>query len=685
MSMSRLGVDVGGTFTDVILVNQAQQRVWAVKVPTTPDDPSLGVVNGIRAVLEESGQSGEDIAFIGHGTTIATNLLVEGKGAKTGLITTRGFRDVLEIRRSSRHDRADLYDMFFDNPRALVPRMWRREVSARSRFDGAELAPLDTVELKKELQQLRDEGVEAIAICFLHSYRNPEHEQRAAEVARECLPDAFVTISVEVNPEIFEYERTSTTVINASLGPRCASYLHAVEKRIADSGVRAGVHLMQSNGGLTKPREAAQRPVTLLESGPAGGVTASAKLCRRMNLPNAITGDVGGTTFDVSLIRNFEPEVRQSSEISSYAVRAPTIDIASIGAGGGSIAGVDAAGGIQVGPRSAGAKPGPACYGHGGTLPTVTDCNLVLGYLSADRPMGGYVLDLAASRRVIDEHLAKPLGISVEEAARTVRSIANAHMAQAMRLVTIERGYDPREFAYIAFGGGGPVHAVEVAELLEVRTIVVPPHPGLFSAFGMLVADMVHDFQSPVLRNLEELSATELEAGFRPLEEKANARMRESDIPNKAVKLQRRADCRYLGQAESMSIDVPEGSLEADAIEQLRVRFTDEHQRTWNFTLARPVIVTNLRLRAVGSIGEYETGARATDGKLKPTGERKVMFTDRFETVPCYERSDFSAGAASLQGPAVIEESSTSLVLGAGHTARIDEDGNLIIELRSQA
>jgi N-methylhydantoinase A len=678
-------VDVGGTFTDVILVNQAQQRVWAVKVPTTPDDPSLGVVNGIRAVLEESGQSGEDIAFIGHGTTIATNLLVEGKGAKTGLITTRGFRDVLEIRRSSRHDRADLYDMFFDNPRALVPRMWRREVSARSRFDGAELAPLDTVELKKELQQLRDEGVEAIAICFLHSYRNPEHEQRAAEVARECLPDAFVTISVEVNPEIFEYERTSTTVINASLGPRCASYLHAVEKRIADSGVRAGVHLMQSNGGLTKPREAAQRPVTLLESGPAGGVTASAKLCRRMNLPNAITGDVGGTTFDVSLIRNFEPEVRQSSEISSYAVRAPTIDIASIGAGGGSIAGVDAAGGIQVGPRSAGAKPGPACYGHGGTLPTVTDCNLVLGYLSADRPMGGYVLDLAASRRVIDEHLAKPLGISVEEAARTVRSIANAHMAQAMRLVTIERGYDPREFAYIAFGGGGPVHAVEVAELLEVRTIVVPPHPGLFSAFGMLVADMVHDFQSPVLRNLEELSATELEAGFRPLEEKANARMRESDIPNKAVKLQRRADCRYLGQAESMSIDVPEGSLEADAIEQLRVRFTDEHQRTWNFTLARPVIVTNLRLRAVGSIGEYETGARATDGKLKPTGERKVMFTDRFETVPCYERSDFSAGAASLQGPAVIEESSTSLVLGAGHTARIDEDGNLIIELRSQA
>jgi N-methylhydantoinase A len=684
MSMSRLGVDVGGTFTDVILVNQAQQRVWAVKVPTTPDDPSLGVINGIHAVLEESGQSGKEIGFIGHGTTIATNLLVEGKGAKTGLITTRGFRDVLEIRRSARHDRADLYDMFFDNPRPLVPRMWRREVSARSRFDGTEMAPLDTAELKQELMQLREDGVEAVAICLLHSYRNPEHEQRAAEVARECFPGAFITTSVEVNPEIFEYERTSTTVINASLGPRCASYLHAVEQRVADAGVNAGVHLMQSNGGLTKPREAAQRPVTLLESGPAGGVTASAKLCRRMNLPNVITGDVGGTTFDVSLIRNFEPEIRQSSEISSYAVRAPTIDIASIGAGGGSIASVDAAGGIQVGPRSAGAKPGPACYGSGGTLPTVTDCNLVLGYLSAERPLGGYVLDLAASRRVIDEHLAKPLGISVEEAARAVRSIANAHMAQAMRLVTIERGYDPREFAYVAFGGGGPVHAVEVAEMLEVRTVVVPPHPGLFSAFGMLVADMVHDFQSPVLRNLEELSAPELETGFAELEEKASTRMRQSDISRDAVTLQRSADCRYLGQAESMSIDVPGGTFAADAIEQLRVRFMEEHQRTWNFTLQRPVIVTNLRLRATGAIGEYETGTRATAGKLAPTGERKVMFADRFEIIPCYERSDFSVGA-SLQGPAVIEEPSTSLVLAAGHAACIDEDGNLIIELGSEA
>jgi N-methylhydantoinase A len=686
MSASRLGVDVGGTFTDVILVNQSQRRVWALKVPTTPDDPSMGVVNGIRAILEDSGQTGADIGFIGHGTTIATNLLIEGKGARTGLISTRGFRDLLEIRRSSRHDRADLYDMFFENPPALVPRRWRREISARSRYDGTEITPLNADELKQELASLRQDGIESVAICLLHSYRNPEHEQRAADIVREAFPGLFVTTSFDVNPEIFEYERTSTTTVNALLGPHCEGYLHAVEKRIADAGVHAKVHLMQSNGGLTTPTEAAQRPVVLLESGPAGGVTAAAKLCRRLNLPNAITGDIGGTSFDVSLIRDFEPELRQSSEISSYAIRVPTIDIVSIGAGGGSIASVDAAGGIQVGPRSAGAKPGPACYGNGGELPTVTDCNLVLGYLSPDHSLGGYVLNMAAARRAIDKHLAGPLGTSIEDAARTVRSIANAHMAQAMRLVTIERGYDPREFVYIPFGGGGPVHAVEVAEMLEVGTIIVPPHPGLFSAFGMLVADMVHDSQLPVLRNIDELAFDEFKATFHDLETKALERMRQSGIEPSNVTLMRRADCRYLGQADSISVDVPTlgGKLEADAIEQLRTHFTEQHQRTWNFTLDRPIIITNLRLRAVGTIGEYETGARAPDGVLKPTGERKVMFTDHYESIPCHNRSDFSVGAV-LRGPAVIEEPSTSLILGKGHTAHIDHDGNLIVELRSQA
>lgn len=683
--MQRIGVDVGGTFTDVILVNPAQSRVSAVKVPTTPADPSVGVVNGIRAVLKEAGAAGADIGFIGHGTTIATNLLVEGKGAKSALLTTRGFRDSLEIRRSARHDRADLYDMFFDEPRPLVRRALRREVHERMRFDGSVEAPLDEDQLVCEIERLKEEGVEAIAISFLHSYMNPAHERRAAEMVRERFPNVFVTISHDVNPEIFEYERTSTTVINALLGPRCAEYLASLEDRIAAEKVGRGVHLMQSNGGLTKPREAAQLPVTLLESGPAGGATAAAKLCRRMNLPNAIMGDVGGTTFDVAVIRDYEPELRTHTEIESYAVRAPTIDIVSIGAGGGSIASVDPAGGIQVGPHSAGAEPGPVCYGRGGKLVTVTDCNLVLGYLDAARPLGGYMLDVAAAEAAIEEQLARPLGVSMLEAARTVRAIANAHMAQAIRLVTIERGHDPREFAYLPFGGGGPVHAVEVAELLEVNTIVVPPHPGLFSALGMLAADMLHDFQSPLMRNAAELRGEELNLGYRVLEEKALARMHASHVPKDRVTLYRRIDCRYLGQAESMTIDVP-GEQLTDSVRDVVIdRFRSEHERQWNFTLQRPVVVTNLRVRAVGAIGEYVTGVDTTaSGEPKPTGMRRLMITDRFESVPCYERASLPQGF-DLTGPAVLEEPSTSLVLKAGQTARIDRDGNLVITLRKDA
>ncbi len=683
--MHRIGVDVGGTFTDVILVDSASGRVSALKVPTTPHDPSIGVVDGIRQALAQSGASGADVEFVGHGTTIATNLLVEGKGAKAALLATEGFRDSLEIRRSARHDRADLYDMFFDEPRPLVRRQLRREVKERMLHDGAVHTPLDEAQLAAEVDRLKKAGVESVAISFLHSYVNPSHERRAAEIVRSRFGEAFVTTSYDVNPEIFEYERTSTTVINALLGPKCASYLASLEDRVAAEKVGSGVHLMQSNGGLSKPREAAQRPVTLLESGPAGGVTAAVKLCRRMNLANGIMGDVGGTTFDVSVIRNFEPELRTHSEINSYAVRAPTIDIVSIGAGGGSIATVDAAGGIQVGPKSAGAVPGPVCYARGGTQVTVTDCNVVLGYLDAARPLGGYTLDVKAAERAIEDNLARPLGISMLEAAKTVRAIANAHMAQAIRLVTIERGYDPREFAYIPFGGGGPVHAVDVAELLEVETIVVPPHPGLFSALGMLVADMIHDFQSPLLQNVDDLDCGELARGYAKLEEQAASRMDASSIPPEKVTLHRRIDCRYLGQAESMTIDVPAGDITPAIRATIRERFTTEHQRQWNFTLKRPVIATNLRVRAIGAIGEYQTGLdTARRGAPKPTGMRKILLADAFESIPCYERADIPAGY-DLAGPAVIEEPSTSLVLKAGQKARVDQDGNLIISLKRRA
>lgn len=680
--MQRIGVDVGGTFTDVILVNSISGEVIAVKVPTTPEDPSAGVVNGIRAAMKEAGVNGADVGFVGHGTTIATNLLVEGKGAKVGLLTTQGFRDVLEIRRAARHDRADLYDMFFDEPRPLVRRRLRREVRERILHDGRIQVPLDEEQLAKEIEAIKMMGAESVAISFLHAYVNPLHERRAAEVVGSLFPEAFVTTSSEVNPEIYEYERTSTTVINALLGPKCEAYLSSLEKRVADEGVNSGVHLMQSNGGLTRPRDAARLPVTLLESGPAGGVTAVVKLCQRMKLANGIMGDVGGTTFDVSVVRDFRPELRKHTEIDSYAVRAPTIDIVSVGAGGGSIASVDVAGGVQVGPRSAGADPGPVCYGRGGSQVTVTDCNVVLGYLDASRPLGGFKLDVDAARKAIEEKLARPLGMTMLEAARTVRAIANAHMAQAIRLVTVERGYDPRDFAYIPVGGGGPVHAVDVAELLEVETVVVPPHPGLFSALGMLVADMVHDFQSPLMRNAADVDAVELADAFRKLEAQAFERMALSSIAADKVMLQHWVDCRHLGQAESITIELPDADLAGSVGDAIRKRFTTEHQRQWNFTLKRPVLVTNVRVRAVCAIGDYVTGRnRPASGAPQSTGCRDVLLSDAFQSIPCYERYSLPLGY-ELEGPAVIEEPSTSLVLKAGHKARVDEDGNLIVTLK---
>lgn len=679
----RIGVDVGGTFTDVILVDGSVGRTVALKLPTTPQDPSIAVVEGIHAVLAQSGVKEADVEFIGHGTTIATNLLVEGKGARVALLTTRGFRDVLEIRRSSRHDRADLYDMFFENPPPLVRRGLRREVDERLLYTGEVARPLDEAQVAAECDWLKAQGVEAVAICLLHAHQNDEHEQRVAEIVRERMgEDVFVTASSKVNPEIFEYERTSTTAVNALLGPRCAEYLSTLEGRVAAEGFVSGVHLMQSNGGLTRPGEAAQRPVTLLMSGPAGGVTAAAKMCRRIGVANAITGDVGGTTFDVSLIRNYEPEVRTVSEIGTYTVRAPTTDIISIGAGGGSIAHVDAAGGIAVGPRSAGANPGPACYGRGGTLPTVTDCNLVLGYVSAHRPMGATILDMDKAVQAIEEHLAKPLGLSVPEAARTVRAIANASMVQAMRLVTIERGYDPREFAYVAFGGAGPVHAIDVAEQLEVHTVIIPPYPGLFSAFGMLVADTVHDFQQPLMRNAEDIGNAELEKVFRVLEGEALARMRASDIAPERVKLIRRVDCRYLSQAESITIDLPE-KIQGPMNAAIRDTFIQEHQRAWNFSPKRPVLVTNLRVRAVvPTMSDNGSTAGLDSSKPEPRGRRRVMIGDSFQDLPCYEREDL-APSHSFVGPLVIEEPSSSLVLKAGQRARVDEDGNLIVSLGS--
>ena len=680
-SVRRIGIDVGGTFTDVVMVDDSSGRIWSTKVPTTPKDRVIGAIDGYRRILEISGSTSDQVSFLGHGTTMATNMVVEGAGAKTALVTTRGFRDILELRRVSRHDRADLYDLLFDNPRPLVERRWRLEVTERMTFEGNVETPLAAHELEDIAARIRASDVEAVAVAFLHAHVNPAHERETVEALRRMLPGRFVCASHEVNPEVMEYERASSTVINAMLGPVCGRYIERLTHALGELGFAGKFLFMQSNGGLANPAVVADRPIVLLESGPAGGVSAAIRSCEKGGLRNAILGDMGGTTFDVSLIREFRPEIRNKSLLHTYAVRSPSIDIDSVGAGGGSIVWIDAGGGVRIGPESAGADPGPACYGRGGTRATVTDCNLVLGYIDPDSFLGGeFKLDADAAFRVVEEVVAKPLGMSVLEAAQTVRSVANALMAQAIRFMTVERGYDPREFSYICYGGAGPVHALDLAQQMGIRRVVIPPLPGLFSAFGMTVADQQYDYQRPVERDLDHLDDANLAGQFGDLLALGTAELRRLDIDPQSAQVVRLADCRYAGQPDVITVAVQDDAAGMTAA--LAADFETAHQRLWNFVSAdKPIVVANLRLQLVtptgwrGGVKAAGAGAPAAAG-----ASRDVYFDGNVHALPVFKRDAIPVGAR-IDGPAVIEEHSSCAVLKASQSAVVDADMNLVIEL----
>jgi N-methylhydantoinase A len=679
--LKRIGIDVGGTFTDVVMLDDETGRIWSTKVPTTPKDRVVGTVEGFRRILELSGAASADVAFLGHGTTMATNMVVEGTGAKTALVTTRGFRDILELRRVSRHDRADLYDLLFDNPRPLVERRWRFEVCERMRHDGTAIAPLERAELEQIAERIRASDIEAVAVCLLHAHVNPLHEQQAVDALRELLPDHFICASHQVNPEAMEYERTSSTVINAMLGPVCGRYIGRLVSTLAQLGFAGKFLFMQSNGGLASPAMVADRPIVLLESGPAGGVSAALRNCEKSELRNAILGDMGGTTFDVSLIREFRPELRNRNLLHTYTVRSPSIDIDSVGAGGGSLVWIDAGGGVRIGPESAGADPGPACYGRGGTRPTVTDCNLVLGYIDPDSFLGGeFRLDAKAAWRVVDEVIAKPLGISVPEAAQVVRAVANALMAQAIRIMTVERGYDPREFSYICYGGAGPVHALDLAQEMGIRRVVIPPLPGLFSAFGMMVADQQYDYQRPLECDLARIDDATLGEALDGLLAQGIDELQRHGVDPGGVKVVRLADCRYAGQPDVMTVAVQDGTQGVCAA--LAASFEAAHQRQWNFVSKdKPVVVANVRLQLITSTG-WRGGVARPDAAAqpKPVRRRDVYIEGGVHSLPVFARAEIPVGA-HVEGPAVIEEHSSCAVLKASHVARVDPDLNLVIEL----
>lgn len=673
--MKRIGIDVGGTFTDVVLIEE-NGGVHTAKVPTTPANRVIGAIAGFRRILEVAGCGPGDVGFIGHGSTMATNMVVEGTGAPTALLATRGFRDLLELRRIARHDRADLYDLQFDNPKPLVPRRWRHEVPERLDWRGNVLEPLDEAALHGIAEAIARSPVEAVAIAFLHAQVNPAHERRAAEILRAALPGHFITASHEVNPQQGEYERTSTTVMNAMLGPVCTRYIRAFRDGLTDEGFRGELLFMGSNGGLAEAETVAARPVLLLESGPAGGVSAAIRLAEATGRQDALLGDMGGTTFDVSLIRGGRPELRTQALLHSYAVRTPSIDIDSIGAGGGSIAWVDAGGGVRIGPQSAGADPGPACYGRGGRRPTVTDCNLLLGHIDAETFLdGSFRLDRAAAEAVVGEHLARPLNLGVLDAAQAVRAVANALMAQSMRLLTVERGHDPRGFDYLCYGGAGPVHAIDLARELEMARVVVPPAPGLFSALGMVLADRQVDRQAAIEKPLDTIDAAWLNEQYAALEADVLRELpQDAGIPRS---IRRRLDCRYAGQPDSILIDLTTSDPAA-----IRATFEDAHRRLWNFTKPdQPVLLNNIRIEA-----RAETGWR---GPLRfaepiaapaPWRRRKVSLRSGVQDLPVWRRRDLPIGF-NLSGPAVVEESSSSLVLGPGDRAEIAEGSLLVVTL----
>ena len=633
----RLAVDIGGTFTDVVLA-APDGAFWTKKVPSTPDDYARGIIDGVRLLLSERELAGEVLGEFVHGTTVAINTILEGKGAKTALITTKGFRDVLELRRLRV---PQIYDLLYEPPPPLVERRLRLEVDERVGAGGEIVRPLDEATVRAALERIRDDGVEAVAVCLIHSYRSPDHERRVGEIVRGELPEVYSSLSVDVLPEIREYERTSTTVINSYLGPIIKSYLDPLVQHLRMAGITAPVRIMQSNGGIMSAKNAADMPVRIVESGPAAGVVGANELANRVGLNDVITFDMGGTTAKASLIEDGERSWTTEHEVgagislsarlvkaSGHAVKVPVIDMAEVGAGGGSIVWIDSGGALKVGPRSAGAVPGPACYGQGGKEPTVTDANVVLGYINPRQIAGGTVeLQPDLAKTAVEKSVARPMGIGLLEAALGVHAVANIDMIRAIKAVSTYRGRDPREFTLMAFGGSGPVHAAGMAGELGIERLVVPPSPGLFSAVGLLAVQPEHHFVQTFISGAFGEDVAAINEAYESMERKAAETLEEQAYDTSAITWRRLADLRYVGQAYELSVEVPGGSLDSRDLLGLAESFHDEHERTYGHKAVNgPVEIVNLRVNALSETGNRSPESPTLAASHQENASREVYF-----------------------------------------------------------
>ncbi len=681
----RIGIDVGGTFTDLFLLDEGSGAVARHKLLSTPGEPHRAPLAGIREILAQVGGAGADVAFVGLGTTVMTNALLERKGAVTGLITTAGFRDLLEI---ARQIRPHTFDPFVSKPEPLVPRQLRREVRERMAANGTVITPLDQASLDNAIDALQAADVKAIAVCLLNSYANPAHERAIADALKKRWPAAHVSVSVDVLPEFREYERLSSTVVNAYLMPVTREYFRAFEGEVSEIGVPEPPFIMNSGGGIMTPEQAGERPIDTLFSGPSGGVSGAIYVAASGGHSNIITFDMGGTSTDVCLIQNGKPQLSHSRIINGVPLKAAALDVHTVGAGGSSIAGLDAGGMLYVGPHSAGARPGPACYGNGGDKPTVTDANVVLGRLNPEFLLGGALkIDAARSQAVIERDIAKPRGVDGVDAAAAIIAIADTNMAHAVRFVSVERGLDPGDFMLVAFGGAGPVHAAAVARHLGVAGVLVPPAPGVLCAMGVLVNDLQADFsRTRMTAESAPDGLSVVDAVYRELEGRGRAAFSAEKIDTAKLNLGRTVDARYAGQNHELTVDVPAGAFDAQALAVTRASFHAAHREMFGYdSPEKPIELVTFRLRARMNVARGDfTGAQpvAREGALAPAASRKVYFDNAggFVDCPVYDRNALLPGDV-FRGPAIVEQMDCTTVVPPDFGVRVDEAGNLLLTL----
>jgi N-methylhydantoinase A len=680
-----VAIDIGGTFTDLMGFDDRTGRFVEAKSLTTPQ----ALVQGIIDCIKKSGLTPSAIDELIHGSTTAINTLIERKGAKTGLIVTKGTRDVYII---GRGNRPESYNLFFHRHEPLVPRHLTREVHERILSSGDVAEPLQKASVEDACRVLAGEGVEAVAVCFLHAYGNPDHERATGEIVRKMMPNAYLSLSHEILREYREFERMSTTVVNAYIGPKVGGYVRSLKSGLGDIGFSGDLTIMQSNGGVMTPEVATERPVAMMESGPVGGIIASAQVGRALRSPNVISFDMGGTTAKASLVRDAQPSMAPGYYVGGYAsghpVMMPVVDLVEVGAGGGSIAWIDEVGALKVGPQSAGAEPGPICYRRGGTEPTITDANVVLGRLDPDDFLGGQMkLDAAGAAKGIQEKIAGPLKMETVAAAQAILDIAISKMSLAVREVSVAKGFDPRDFAMVASGGAGPLHVIAIARELHIPTVIVPLFPAHFSALGMLMADERHDYIRTHYADLAGVDFRELKAVYQDMVKEAGASLRQvSGEGARDATHQIHLDIRYVGQEFTLAVPVTPAQLDAGDRAAIRAEFDRMYeQRYSHHSPGEPVELVNIRLAAIGKRAKLQFPKVATGGKAAPARHRDVYFAGKNKAVSCplYRRESLPAGAR-FEGPALIQEHGTTTVLFQGDVCTVADTGELIIAVGGQ-